>query len=185
MSERVERPVSVANQRRRLLLTGLATLALAPAARARSAERRTLAFAHTHTGEQLTTVYFDGGEYQSSELARVNYLLRDFRNGEVHPISTDVLDILYELQTRISSDVLPFEVISGYRSPQTNAELRRHSHGVAEHSMHLQGRAIDVRLPGVATSRLHELALDLGRGGVGFYKASDFVHVDNGRVRYW
>jgi len=185
MSERVERPVSVANQRRRLLLTGLATLALAPAARARSAERRTLAFAHTHTGEQLTTVYFDGGEYQSSELARVNYLLRDFRNGEVHPISTDVLDILYELQTRISSDVLPFEVISGYRSPQTNAELRRHSHGVAEHSMHLQGRAIDVRLPGVATSRLHELALDLGRGGVGYYKASDFVHVDNGRVRYW
>jgi len=185
MSERVERPVSVANQRRRLLLTGLATLALAPAARARSAERRTLAFAHTHTGEQLTTVYFDGGEYQSSELARVNYLLRDFRNGEVHPISTDVLDILYELQTRISSDVLPFEVISGYRSPQTNAELRRHSHGVAEHSMHVQGRAIDVRLPGVATSRLHELALDLGRGGVGYYKASDFVHVDNGRVRYW
>ena len=185
MSGFLERRVFVANQRRRLLLTGLATLTLAPVARARSGQRRTIAFAHTHTGERLTTSYFDGGEYQASELARVNYLLRDFRNGEVHPISTDVLDILFDLQRAISSDVLPYEVISGYRSPQTNAELRSHSHGVAEHSLHVQGRAIDVRLPGVATSRLHELALNLGRGGVGYYRSSDFVHVDNGRVRYW
>jgi uncharacterized protein YcbK (DUF882 family) len=185
MSGFVARRMSVANQRRRLLLTGLATLTLAPVARAHVRECRQLAFVHTHTGEQLTTSYFDRGEYQGSELARVNYLLRDFRNGEVHPISTDVLDILYDLQRSISGDVLPFHVISGYRSPQTNAELRRHSHGVAEHSLHIQGRAIDVRLPGVSTSRLHELALGLGRGGVGYYRSADFVHVDNGRVRYW
>jgi uncharacterized protein YcbK (DUF882 family) len=76
-------------------------------------------------------------------------------------------------------------VISGYRSPQTNATLRRHSSGVAEHSLHLQGRAIDVRLPGVPTERLRGLALAMGRGGVGYYAQSDFVHLDNGRVRYW
>jgi uncharacterized protein YcbK (DUF882 family) len=79
----------------------------------------------------------------------------------------------------------PFEVISGYRSPQTNAALRRRSHGVAEHSLHLQGRAIDVRLPGFATRRLRELALGMQRGGVGFYPESDFVHLDNGPVRLW
>jgi len=151
---------------------------------ARTVEQRTLSFIHTHTGERLTSRYFDGGRYVADELTRINYLLRDFRTGDVHPIEPAVLDILADLRVLADRDEA-FEVISGYRSPQTNAELHRHSSGVAEHSLHLEGRAIDVRLPGVATARLHELALGMGRGGVGFYPASDFVHLDNGRVRHW
>jgi uncharacterized protein YcbK (DUF882 family) len=146
--------------------------------------RRSLSFVHTHTGEQLSSVYFEAGEYRASELERINHLLRDFRTGDVHPIDTGVLDILADLRMLADRDE-PYEVISGYRSPLTNAALRRHSGGVAEHSLHLQGRAIDVRLPGFSTSRLRELALGMARGGVGFYAQSDFVHLDNGRVRYW
>jgi uncharacterized protein YcbK (DUF882 family) len=161
-------------------------LALLPAGAlwARSIERRSLSFLHTHTGERLTSVYFEGGRYRADELARINYLLRDFRTGEVHPIDPAVLDILADLRSLADREDA-FEVISGYRSPQTNAELHRHSSGVAEHSLHLEGRAIDVRLQGFPTARLHELALGMSRGGVGFYPSSNFVHLDNGRVRRW
>ncbi|MBV8405163.1 MAG: DUF882 domain-containing protein [Gammaproteobacteria bacterium] len=154
------------------------------AALARAPERRSLSFVHTHTGERLSSVYFQDGEYRAAELGKINELLRDFRTGDVYPIDTGVLDILADLRTLADRDE-PYEVISGYRSPQTNAALHRHSSGVAEHSLHLQGRAIDVRLPGVPTRRLRELALGMGRGGVGFYPQTDFVHLDNGRVRYW
>jgi uncharacterized protein YcbK (DUF882 family) len=114
----------------------------------------------------------------------VNHLLRDFRTGGVHTIDPTLLDILFDLRTLADQDQ-PFEVISGYRSPKTNAYLRRHSSGVAEHSLHIQGRAIDVRMSGVSTRKLRDLALGMRRGGVGFYPASDFVHLDNGRVRRW
>jgi Uncharacterized protein conserved in bacteria len=179
---------STGNQpsRRRFLQHTGAVLVLLPfgAAWAGTPVRRTLSFVHTHTGEQLSSVYFEDGEYRAPELGRINQLLRDFRTGDVHPIDTEVLDILADLRVLADSDE-PYEVISGYRSPQTNATLRRHSSGVAEHSLHLQGRAIDVRLPGVPTHRLRELAVAMGRGGVGYYAQSDFVHLDNGRVRYW
>ena len=172
--------------RRRFLQHAGAALVLLPlgAAWAGVPVRRSLSFVHTHTGERLSTVYFQDGQYQACELARINQLLRDFRTGDVHTIDTGVLDILADLRVLADHDE-PYEVISGYRSPQTNAALRRHSSGVAEHSLHLQGRAIDVRLPGFATRRLRELALEMGRGGVGFYPQPDFVHLDNGRVRYW
>jgi uncharacterized protein YcbK (DUF882 family) len=172
---------------RRQFLRGVgATLMLLPfgAAWARMTERRSLSFVHTHTGERLSSVYFQDGQYRTGELVRINQLLRDFRTGDVHIIDTGVLDILADLRVLADRDE-PYEVISGYRSPQTNAALRRHSNGVAEHSLHLQGRAIDVRLPGFSTHKLHELALGMGRGGVGFYPQLDFVHLDNGRVRYW
>ena len=163
-----------------------AALLLLPmgAAWGRAQDRRSLSFVHTHTGEQLSSVYFQDGQYRASELERINHLLRDFRTGDVHPIDPAVLDILADLRALADRDQ-PYEVISGYRSPRTNAELHRRSSGVAEHSLHVQGRAIDVRLPGFPTSRLRELALDMRRGGVGFYPRSDFVHLDNGRVRYW
>jgi len=172
--------------RRRFLQAAGAALMLLPlgAAWARTPARRSLSFVHTHTGEQLSTVYFEDGQYRNGELARINQLLRDFRTGDVHNIDTGVLDILADLRVLADRDE-PYEVISGYRSPQTNAALRRHSHGVAEHSLHLEGRAIDVRLPGFPTHRLRELALGMSRGGVGFYPQLDFVHLDNGRVRYW
>lgn len=147
-------------------------------------QRRSLSFVHTHTGERLSTVYFEGGEYRASELARINQLLRDFRTGDVHAIEPGVLDILADLRVLADRDE-PYEVISGYRSPQTNAALRARSHAVAEHSLHIQGRAIDVRLPGFDTARLRDLALGMRRGGVGFYRQSDFVHLDNGNVRFW
>jgi uncharacterized protein YcbK (DUF882 family) len=161
-------------------------VALAPvgAVWGRALEQRSLSFVHTHTGESLSAVYFQGGSYLASELHRVNHLLRDFRTGDVHPIDPSLLDILFDLRTLADRDQ-PFEVISGYRSPKTNAFLRRHSSGVAEHSLHIQGRAIDVRMSGFPTRKLRELALSMQRGGVGFYPTSDFVHLDNGRVRWW
>ncbi|HEY6824504.1 MAG TPA: DUF882 domain-containing protein [Steroidobacteraceae bacterium] len=174
------------SDRRRFLQCAGAAVMLLPldAAWARAPERRSLSFVHTHTGERLSSVYFEAGEYRASELERINQLLRDFRTGDVHPIDTGVLDILADLRMLADRDE-PYEVISGYRSPQTNAALREHSSGVAEHSLHLQGRAIDVRLPGFPTGKLRELALGMGRGGVGFYARPDFVHLDNGRVRCW
>lgn len=143
-----------------------------------------MSFVHTHTGETLSTTYFQGGNYLPPSLERVNHFLRDFRTNEVHSIDPALLDILFDLQGK-AHHYGPFEVISAYRSPQTNAALRQRSGAVAEHSMHMEGRAIDIRLRGFPTLKLRDLAIALHRGGVGFYGASDFVHVDTGRVRIW
>ncbi len=151
---------------------------------ARAIDTRALSFVHTHTGETLTSVYLERGQYQAAGLQRINHVLRDFRTDEVHPIDPRVLDILFDLRALANRDE-PFQVISGYRSPKTNGELRQHSSGVAEHSLHMQGQAIDIRMDGVSTRRLHELARQMSRGGVGFYPASDFVHLDCGRIRFW
>lgn len=145
---------------------------------------RSVSFLHTHTGERLTAEYFAAGRYQRDCLEQVNHLLRDFRTGEVHAIDPALLDILFDLQLQ-ARHAAPFQVISGYRSAATNQMLRRTTEGVAQHSMHLVGRAIDVRLERYPTSRLHRLARSLARGGVGYYPVSDFVHVDTGRVRFW
>jgi len=173
---------------RRLFLRnlGVAAVALGPigAAFARGSESRSLSFVHTHTGERLSTVYFKDGIYQAANLERVNHLLRDFRTNDVHTIDPRTLDILFDLQVAANRDE-PYEVICGYRSPKTNAALRSRSNGVAEHSLHLEGRAIDVRLGGFPTAKLHDLARQMGRGGVGFYPKSDFVHLDSGPVRVW
>jgi uncharacterized protein YcbK (DUF882 family) len=153
-----------------------ASLLLAPA--------RRLRFVHTHTGESLTAEYFDGSDYSESCLTSIDHLLRDFRNGESHRIDPRLLDILYELQNLADRDST-FEVISGYRSPATNAMLHRLSTGVAEHSQHVLGKAIDIRLTGYPTRRLGDYARSLARGGVGYYASSDFIHVDTGSVRFW
>ncbi len=180
--------VSRPSRRRFLMAVGgvcgsAAAVAAAPVLAASSAPRA-LSFVHTHTGETLRAVYFRDGCYQSDCLAQVDYLLRDFRTGDVHRMDPGVLDILFELQMR-ADRAAPFEVICGYRSPATNAMLHQRSEGVAVHSMHLQGRAIDVRLSGYPTLKLAAAARALGRGGVGYYAHSDFVHVDTGRIRYW
>lgn len=153
-------------------------------ARAEALPSRSLSLIHTHTGDTLSETYFHGGEYVSASLERIDHFLRDFRTDEVRPIDVRVLDILHELRVTVGHDA-PYEVISGYRSPQTNAALRRHSRGVAEHSFHMQGRAIDVRLSGYSTVDLHTRARTLARGGVGFYPRSDFIHLDSGPVRFW
>jgi uncharacterized protein YcbK (DUF882 family) len=149
-----------------------------------SAGRKVLRFVHTHTGETLTAAYCEGGVYDAACLDAVNHLLRDFRSGETHVIDPALLDLLHDLQVSADCDA-PYEVISGYRSPSTNAMLRSRSAGVAERSQHLLGKAIDVRLSGFSTKALGEHARGLARGGVGFYARSDFVHVDTGRVRFW
>jgi len=179
-------PALQASRRQFLRRAGALAVSLLPAGAvwARAPLERSLSFVHTHTGEALTSVYCRDGDYVAAELARINWLMRDFRTGDVHPIDPGVLDILCDLRTQAGREAA-FEVICGYRSPQTNALLHSRSSGVAEHSLHLQGRAIDVRLSGFSTARLHQLALGMNRGGVGFYAASDFVHVDNGRVRHW
>ena len=171
--------------RRDFLKGAGAVVAVAPvAAWAQGSQCRALSFVHTHTGETLSCVYYQAGSYDPATLARVNHFLRDFRTGDVHPIDARVLDILFAVQSRVGRDD-PFHVISGYRSPATNAYLRGHSPGVAKHSLHMEGRAIDVRLPGFPTRKLRDLGLALRRGGVGYYPASDFVHLDTGRVRSW
>lgn len=145
---------------------------------------RVLTFAHTHTGERLAIEYFSRGAYQADALTAVNYLLRDFRNDTVHPIDPALLDLLHRV-AGLTDTSRPFQVISGYRSPATNEALRRSTEGVAAGSLHLVGQAIDVRLADVPLAKLRRAALEVRGGGVGYYPASDFVHVDTGRLRTW
>jgi uncharacterized protein YcbK (DUF882 family) len=157
---------------------------ISPAARAALTGPRRLAFYHTHTGEKLSTVYWEKGGYVRGALGEIDYILRDYVNGAERPIDRRLLDMLAELHRRLDSRA-PFEIISGYRSPETNEKLRAHSDGVAKHSYHLNAMAIDIRLPDVPLRTLRQAAMDLGRGGVGIYPRSNFVHVDTGPVRYW
>lgn len=153
-------------------------------ARAANTAPRALRFEHLHTGERLSVEYFSDGAYLPDALAAVNHLLRDFRTEGVGAIDPQLLDLLYRL-TALTETHRPFEIISGYRSPATNAMLRQRSSGVAGGSLHLKGQAIDTRLGDVQLAALRKAALTLKAGGVGYYPASNFVHVDTGRVRTW
>jgi uncharacterized protein YcbK (DUF882 family) len=145
---------------------------------------RTLTFDNIHTGERLAADYFVNGCYDPAVLQAVNHVLRDYRTGDVHPIDPRLLDLLHDLNARLETNA-SYQVISGFRSPLTNAMLHERSSGVASKSLHTQGMAIDIRIPGCALAAVHANALALGRGGVGLYPTSDFVHVDVGRVRKW
>jgi uncharacterized protein YcbK (DUF882 family) len=179
--------------RRSFLGFGAAATAAAlvplPAQAAASSKRRdrVLSFFSTHTGERLRTAYCCDGIYQPEALTQINHILRDVRRNEVRPIDPKLLDLLHELGGTLETDQ-PFHVISGYRSPTTNALLRARggSHtGVASGSLHMVGKAIDIRVPGVKLDHLRAAARSLRLGGVGYYPSSNFVHVDTGRVRYW
>ena len=166
-------------------LSSIAGLAGSPAfARGlRSGAERSLAFDNLHTGERLRTAYWADGAYLPEALRRIDWVLRDHRADATHPIAPALLDLLHALARTL--DTRSFSVISGYRSPRTNAMLASHSSGVAKRSLHTVGMAIDVRVPGIPLTTLRDAARRLGGGGVGFYPRSDFVHVDVGRVRYW
>jgi uncharacterized protein YcbK (DUF882 family) len=144
---------------------------------------RRLSFRHTHTRESLSIVYAMDEAYIPSSLERIDWFLRDFRSGESHPIDPKLLDQLHQLAESTRSSA-PYEVISGYRSAATNEYLQRRG-GVATYSLHMEGRAIDVRLPDVKLADLRDAAKSLGAGGVGFYPKSQFVHLDTGGARYW
>jgi uncharacterized protein YcbK (DUF882 family) len=175
--------------RRQLIVTGgaiagaTAALGLLPRAFA-AADARRLTLKNLHTPEVLEVLYRRDDQYVPDALAQVETILRDYRTGDRHPIDPHLLDILYEVAQSLGVDPV-FSVISGYRSPQTNAMLHERSAGVASHSLHMEGRAIDVRLIRVNCADLAQKALALQRGGVGYYRQSDFVHLDTGRVRTW
>jgi uncharacterized protein YcbK (DUF882 family) len=166
-------------------LSGVATLsAMRSAAALSPSGASSLSFYHIHTGEKLTVAYREAGAVVPDALAAVSRFLRDHRNGQTHPIDVELLDTLGMLYAEFDGRG-HFEVISGYRSPATNEALRNTTTGVAKHSLHLDGRAIDVRLTSAATAKLREAALALQRGGVGYYPDSNFVHVDTGAFRAW
>jgi uncharacterized protein YcbK (DUF882 family) len=145
---------------------------------------RRLSFEHLHTGERLAAVYRTEAGYDGAALRDIDHLLRDWRTGDVMAIDPELLDDVFDVQARLGHRGT-IRVICGYRSPKTNAALARKSGGVAGRSLHLQGRAIDLALPGVSTLELRDAALALKRGGVGTYTRSGFVHLDTGRVRRW
>jgi uncharacterized protein YcbK (DUF882 family) len=140
---------------------------------------------HTHTGERIDIVYRRGDHYLPEADAQLDNFLRDHRSGDVKPYDPHVFDILSDLAAAVGHPDAEIQIICGYRTPTSNEFLRARSAGVAKNSQHMQAHAIDIRIPEVDTLTLYHAALALGRGGVGYYPRSDFVHVDTGRVRTW
>ena len=172
------------------LVRGIFLLLLASPFRLSAAEpipEYRLRLYHTHTGERLDIVYRSGDSYSPEALATFDRFLRDHRTGDVHHFDPRLFDLLHDLTSSAEYTNGEINVICGYRTPWSNEYLRhRSAHtGVAQHSLHMQAEAIDIRLPGVPTARVRDAALKLHRGGVGYYRDSDFVHVDVGRVRRW
>jgi uncharacterized protein YcbK (DUF882 family) len=183
-SEATHYPV---NRTRRLLLRASlagSVLAMAPLSSVWATSERSLSLKNLHTGEQINQPYWMAGDYLPDSLAAINTVLRDHRSGEVYPMDPALLDLLSALQQRVNSR-RGYEVISGYRSPASNAMLQSKSNGVAKRSLHMQGKAIDIRMPGTQLTQLHRAAREMSLGGVGLYSSSNFIHVDTGRVRYW
>jgi uncharacterized protein YcbK (DUF882 family) len=171
---------------RRIFLGAALAAASSPAFARRQPEKpRVLSLHHLHTDERLTLTYRKGDHYQRSSLERLNRFLRDFRTGDVTGIDPKLFDMLFDIKQQLGHDDGVFEIVSGFRSPKTNAMLRRTSGGVARRSLHMSGKAIDIRLSEMPTRRIRDAALNLSRGGVGYYSRSDFVHLDTGNVRRW
>ena len=167
-----------------LALAGITPQTAFSSVNTRQGGEKALWLHNTHTGESLKTVYWAGGDYSRDALGEIDFILRDHRSGETKPIAPRLLDLVYELN-RVLGVGAPIHIISGYRSPATNAVLAARSGGVARHSLHVVGHAIDLRVPGRELEDVHRAALALRGGGVGYYPRSDFVHVDIGRVRSW
>jgi len=185
----------MAVSRRSLLRTGGAAILTGSIAKSaiaapaivglRDTGARTLSFNCYNTGEVLKrTTYWADGKYIPDALTDINYALRDDRSGEVHRIEPKVLDLLHQIGQKLETNC-HFEVYSGYRSPKTNAMLRRANSEVAAHSLHMEGEAVDITLPGRSLEQLYRASLAMQAGGVGYYPDADFLHVDVGRVRRW
>ena len=138
-----------------------------------------------HTQERLDVVYRRGDVYDLAALTRINQYLRDYRTGDIRQYDPRVFDLLHDVVGAVGHADGQIEIVCGYRTPHTNEYLRMHGHGVARHSLHMQGMAIDIRVPGVTAAEIRDAALALHRGGVGYYAASNFVHIDTGRIRRW
>ena len=188
MSEKPEHNLDTVLTRRGFLTTvaGAAMTLATPGvfASVAAARDRELSFYNTHTGEKLTATYWSKGKYLDDGIEEISWLLRDHRADTASAMDAKLLDLLHRLQHKVEQTG-EYHVISGYRSPATNAMLAKQSSGVAKRSYHMLGQAIDVRLPGFDTAELKKAALALKGGGVGYYASSDFVHLDVGRVRTW
>jgi uncharacterized protein YcbK (DUF882 family) len=143
-----------------------------------------VSFQNHHTGEVFDNSYRIGDKYLPDAFKKINHILRDYKTGEVFPIDPRVIDILYMVSKKTGFSQ-PLQILSGYRSQSTNASLSRRSEGVAKNSLHMTGQAIDFRLPGYSMSKVRKVAVNLRAGGVGYYRKSDFIHVDTGQVRVW
>ena len=148
------------------------------------AATRALSFPNLHTDEKLQVAYWKDGGYDRNAWDKINHILRDHYSGDTHVMDLRLMDLLHDVQTNLKND-RTIEVISGYRSPATNRMLTEASGGVAKNSFHMRGMAIDVRIDGTPLPHLHETALAMRRGGVGYYPKSEFVHMDVGPVRRW
>lgn len=180
------KPKAKVSRRGLLQFGGALALSLTPLARAEAAKslERSISFHNLHTGENLTRTYWAAGTYVPESLTEIDAILRDWRTGDVHPMEPQLLDFLHDLRQAMDSNEA-FHVISGYRSPKTNAKLASASNGVAKKSLHMRGMAIDVSLPKRELADLRQTAIGMQRGGVGFYPKSGFIHVDIGGVRNW
>ena len=178
--------VSSVLTRRRLLgaAAAAAAVGLGNAAPAISYAPRSMSLYNTHTGEWLRTVYWADGHYIREAVRDINWILRDHHTDEMRPMDAGVLDVLGMMRERLEINE-PFLVVSGYRSPVTNTRMYLHGEGVAKHSYHIKGMAVDLRSESRSLTQLREAALSLQCGGVGYYPRSDFVHVDCGPIRYW
>ncbi|HEY2663225.1 MAG TPA: DUF882 domain-containing protein [Candidatus Binataceae bacterium] len=145
---------------------------------------RSLSIYNLHTDEKLSVVYWEGGRYLPEALAQIDYIMRDYRANAIKPIKRGLLDLLVRIKAALDTHS-PFNLISGYRTPETNAMLHSRNEGVAPHSLHIEAMAADIAVPGLSLATLHSVAVALGGGGVGYYPRSDFVHVDIGKIRYW
>lgn len=180
---------SVPVSRRGFLGLGLgataATLIASPLqAAVRAMPERALSLYNTHTGEWLKTVYWTDGGYVPRALSQISRLLRDHRSGDIHPIDPRLLDLMAGVHRKFGTRGA-IHIISGYRSPATNALLASLSDGVASNSLHMSGQAVDIRIPGASVRTLGRAARAMKAGGVGMYPSSGFVHIDTGRVRVW
>lgn len=155
-----------------------------PRVAARHQEERALRLYNIHTGEYTNSTFWANGHYLDDGVEALDLLVRDHRRDQVMAMQRELYQNMYQLQQLFDSHE-PLYVISGYRAPESNASLRYTSSGVAEHSLHMQGRAIDIRIPGVSHRHLHRAALAMGSGGVGYYPKSGFIHIDTGRTRHW
>ena len=177
------------SQRRKLLLCGgaAAGLALLPGSALASlstSRPRVLTLSNMHTGETLKTEFFNGKSYDRDELARLNHFFRDYRANQIKSIDPRLFDQIYRLQAMLETR-RPVQLISGYRTLATNNMLREHSSGVAKHSYHTLGQAMDFHIEGITLSNVRKAALKMRAGGVGYYPRSNFVHIDTGPVRHW
>ena len=170
-----------------VFFSGLASLSPNPvlgAIRDCLSPERSLPLYNPNTKESLHTTYWSNGRYQQNALSEINHIMRDRRTGEIKPIHTDLLDLLYAIGTELKTQE-PFHIISGYRSSRTNALLRKSGKNVAKNSLHIQGKAADIRLPECRLSSLRRVAFNLKGGGVGYYPRYRFIHIDVGPIRYW